>query len=322
MFSQLFHKTTFGHNDGLVHNYYKMKMRLSSLALVGAMTLLPENCQAFVVVSGTADTFAASVKRQQALPLSLSALLLDDNDDDDNAGDNRNNKPTNSNDLTPSSNLSRDGAVTADAWDKINAWKVQLAARPLTSRRRLLFSREHDFLQELQHGNDAVDDLKDLWTTQTTAAKPLKMAHDMITLGDWQRAETVLTLLIDETVDAWPAMHQLATLYFLQGRFEECRALHQLVLQHKPWYFDAIEGMVQVCETLGEALNALHWQDQKLPPLHETAQRREWVQRMVARSRDLQSTAERNLQTYFGTGSYNNVAEGYALVEEGEDSWQ
>ena len=63
------------------------------------------------------------------------------------------------------------------------------------------------------------------------------------------------------------AVNRLATLYFLQGRFDDSYNLCRVVLHLKPYHIGALSGIVQVCIGRGDREEARFWAQRRLPTL-------------------------------------------------------
>lgn len=111
---------------------------------------------------------------------------------------------------------------------------------PLTGAERNRRHAEMDLLRRLNTDDVALTDLWDSWFQERgpAAAAQLAAAEHWTGRGPatWPRAERVLHGLIRRHGVYWAEpLNRLATLYFLQGRWEESEMLCQMVLDVKPW---------------------------------------------------------------------------------------
>jgi hypothetical protein len=191
---------------------------------------------------------------------------------------------------------------------------------PLSSIERDRRVAEIQLLKQLllEEGNDATAALWALWYSErgSTAQTSLKQSEQL--MGDptsWKDCERKLTALIEEYgIYFVEPINRLATLYYLQGRFEDSYKLCQVVIQVKPWHFGALSGIVQVCIGMGDRNAARAWAERRLPnsvtgtsfpPFAEDGpinpRRTEWVEKAVATAKEMLKTSETNTQkSFFG----------------------
>lgn len=131
--------------------------------------------------------------------------------------------------------------------------------------------REIQLLSTLIISDDAISKLKALWTNERGPihAKQLSHASRFISMQSYNEAENILLSLIGTHGIHWvEPIHRLATLYYMQGRYEDAGDLLSIVLEVKPWHFDALSSMMLVCTITKQASGARIWSHRRLPPLH------------------------------------------------------
>lgn len=180
------------------------------------------------------------------------------------------------------------------------------APPPLTTVLRERRLQEIELIKELANSNKSMDELWRLWITErgTEAASRLLRAEELISVESWSEAESIILSLIEEHGIYWAEpVNRLATLYYMLGRYQESKALCELVLEIKPWHFGALSGIVMVCTAMNDASGARYWVENRLPPLGE--RRMLWTEKAlvcandslrealeVARSEDMQNKDE------------------------------
>ena len=140
---------------------------------------------------------------------------------------------------------------------------------PLTAVLRERREKEIELLNSLRTSDNAVSDLWSLWIAErgSDAAAKIKHAEELISVESWSEAETEILALIEEHGIHWAEpVNRLATLYYMLGRYEESKALCELVLDIKPWHFGALSGIVLVCIASNDVSEANHWSQMRLPP--------------------------------------------------------
>ena len=181
-----------------------------------------------------------------------------------------------------------------------------------TERKRRLL--EIDLVQNLIYDDDdTVDQLWSLWYTerdsQENATAKLYMATSYSNdPNTWEKAEQILRQLILQHGIYWvEPVNRLATLYYLQGRYQQSIDLCTVILHIKPWHFGALSGMVGLYIQMNDMTQAKKWAEKRLPtyvPDHiqgiQNQRRAEWVRRAVIDAKLSLHTAEQQLQLSFG----------------------
>ncbi len=153
---------------------------------------------------------------------------------------------------------------------------------PLTSILKERRLAEIELLKSLRHSDNAMNDLWSLWIAERGPEEASKLLHaeELISVESWTDAEMTLLSLIEEHGIHWTEpVNRLATLYYMLGRYDESKALCELVLDIKPWHFGALSGIVLVCTAKNDASGARHWANMRLPPPGE--RRNQWTESAV-----------------------------------------
>ena len=207
---------------------------------------------------------------------------------------------------------------------KESLWSSVHVPTILTSierKRRLL---EIDLLQNLIHDYDdeTADQLWSLWYTErdshenatTLLYTATTYTNDPTT---WKIAEQMLRQLILQHGIYWvEPMNRLATLYYLQGKYQSSMDLCRVILHIKPWHFGALSGMVGLYIQMNDMTQAKKWSEKRLPSYvpefidgkRNSNQRRvEWVNNAVAQAKLALYNAEQILKLSFGDNDDENI---------------
>ncbi len=206
---------------------------------------------------------------------------------------------------------------------------------PLSTIERDRRQVEIKLLEQLASG-ESMKELWELWYSERGGQALARLQQADQLMGDptsWKDCETSLLQLIEEySIYFVEPVNRLATLFYLQGKYEESYQLCRLILlKLKPWHVGALAGMVQVCVNRGDREEARYWASRRLPsivagssfPPFETSngplnpRRAEWVQEMVLAAREMLKKAELSTQQQFG-----EPEDYYAkkMVKDSEDS--
>jgi hypothetical protein len=153
---------------------------------------------------------------------------------------------------------------------------------PLTAIMRERRLKEIELLSSLKTSDQGLNELWSLWFGERgpEAAEKLIHADDLMNVESWSEAEDFLLNLIDEHSMHWvEPVNRLATLYYMERRYEESKALCEIVLDSKPWHFGALSGIVLVCTAMNDVSGARYWTEQRLPPHGE--RRFSWVENAI-----------------------------------------
>jgi hypothetical protein len=200
---------------------------------------------------------------------------------------------------------------------------------------------EIELLQSLEHNDqEAVENLWNLWYSERGPKAHSELLDIEQTLfsdpSRWPRAEARLNAMMDEyDLHFCEPVNRLATLYFMQGRYEESKTLCEIVLKQKPWHFGALSGIVMVCVGLQDHAGARKWAARRLPPLvpdgtTDNRRRVEWTKRAVEDSkRALREEEDRFRKSFGGRQNlqYEQPIQQHQQQEQkqqphDEDSWQ
>jgi hypothetical protein len=173
---------------------------------------------------------------------------------------------------------------------------------PLTSSERDRRLMEIEILADLEDSDEPLQDLWDLWFMErgTTARDRLEQVDAFMSSGQVTAAESMLKQMIQDYGVYWvEPINRLATLMYLDGRFEESYQLCLVVLHLRPYHFGALSGIVAVCTAMRDREKARRWAEKRLPSLISSTsfppfvsdgpknpRRREWVQRAVQSAKD------------------------------------
>jgi hypothetical protein len=202
-------------------------------------------------------------------------------------------------------------------------------APPLTTIAKERRTAEIHLLKQLEKGDEAVSALWSLWFSEQgpQAEAELQQTDDLMVQGPamWGEAEDRLRSLVAKHGVHWAEpLNRLATLYYLQKRWKQSRALCELVLSVKPWHFGALSGIVMVCAEMDDLEGATQWAALRLPPIEAIGRRVVWVQRAVETARRSLKQAEERVRLSFGKPDEHIHGQRQAVEEQGdeESAWQ
>ncbi|CAJ1948335.1 unnamed protein product [Cylindrotheca closterium] len=188
---------------------------------------------------------------------------------------------------------------------------------PLSTIERDRRNAEIQLLKELDVTDEASSELWKLWYSERggTAKKKLEVVDSL--MGNpktWKMTETVLREIIDEYgIYFVEPLNRLATLSYLQGKFDESYKLCLVILKVKPWHFGALSGIVQVCIGKGDRDGARDWAAKRLPNMvagdsfppfatdgPKNPRRKKWVDKQVAAAEKQLKKIEQETKRSFG----------------------
>lgn len=181
-------------------------------------------------------------------------------------------------------------------------------------------------LEALEFGDEPTDDLWQLWYSERgpqAHADLQELEAGLFDPKNWSDAEARLQEMIAQHgMHFCEPLNRLATLYYMQGRYQESKKLCQLVLEQKPWHFGALSGIVMVCANLQDIQGARQWAARRLPPMvpdgtTDNERRKEWADRAVDDARQRLVEEEERIRVAFGKRQ--------RYIEEQqpeEDAWQ
>jgi len=189
--------------------------------------------------------------------------------------------------------------------DNVVAHLLPSPPPPLTSADRERRLTEIQLLKQLagsdENNNEmALQLLWELWFSErgATAKKQLEQADAFMSEpSHWSKCEVLLSNMIQEHGAYFTEpINRLATLYYLQGRYEESYRLCLVVLHSKPWHVGALSGIFMVCAQLSGDRRRdkarQYWSGKRLLPT-TTTNRQEWVNRAVSDAEDALEQAEK-----------------------------
>lgn len=185
---------------------------------------------------------------------------------------------------------------------------------PLTSIERDRRLAEIACLQQLgsTNNNNNKDDARILaslwmlWYSERgrTAKETLERTDTLLNdPRQWSDCEQLLCQLIQKHGPYFTEpLNRLATLYYLQGRYDASYTLCRLVLHNKPWHVGALSGMVMVCLARNDRLDATSWAKRRLPTKDPSnaRQRDEWVSWAVQKAEQTLVQAQQYTTASFG----------------------
>uniref|UniRef100_A0A7S4J0M5 Uncharacterized protein n=1 Tax=Odontella aurita TaxID=265563 RepID=A0A7S4J0M5_9STRA len=232
------------------------------------------------------------------------------------------------------------GGSGVESEDSPAGWDEQLSAGPppLTTIGRERLETEVALLRSLVDSDGAIARLWELWYHERGPgpAAELSATDILVARGpsSYAVAEDMLRKLIAREGVYWTeAVNRLATLLFLQGRFDESKEACEVVLSVKPWHFGALSGIVMVCQGLNDLDGVVGWAGQRMPPLEAELSavmgdgdmkdtRTEWVERMVNVAQKRLRLAEQEVQESFLDSSVADNKEGAILDDEKDGAWE
>lgn len=170
---------------------------------------------------------------------------------------------------------------------KLAVLSNQKSPPPLTTMLKERRMKEIQLLSTLSKSDKAINDLWALWIAERgrSAAARILEAEEQMSVESWNEAEQTLLSLIDEYGIHWAEpLNRLATLYYMQGKNEESKALCELVLDIKPWHFGALSGIVMVCTAMNDAAGARYWAEKRLPP-GPSEKRSAWTNTVIEKAK-------------------------------------
>jgi hypothetical protein len=172
--------------------------------------------------------------------------------------------------------------------------------KPLTAASKRHKELEICFLEELVDSDDVVDPLVDLWVAERAdGAEELRCMERTCSPG-LRKEEQQLRQMISRYGTDWvEPMSRLAVILFTKGSYahlEEAKDLCLIVLDVKPWHFEAAHLLVVILLRQGGFQQAVRiTRKHCLPPLNDRTghkRRRRWVDRYLVLSRQLFQRAQ------------------------------
>lgn len=140
---------------------------------------------------------------------------------------------------------------------------------PLSTIERDRRLAEIHLLDVLRDGDDATDSLWELWYSERgkTAKSQLEKADKLMTSPSTHKeCEEILKELINtHGVYFVEPLNRLATLWYIQGKYEDSHKLCRIIYQIKPYHFGMLAGIVACCIALRDRSGARIWAEKRLP---------------------------------------------------------
>jgi hypothetical protein len=152
---------------------------------------------------------------------------------------------------------------------------------PLSFAERRRRQLEIQLLRELEHSDEALDQLMDLWIH----ACPCEAESiDAILLMEYQttpETENTLKRIISKCPE-WPEpTSRLALLKLVKGDYDECQKCVDTVLRLKPWHFEMRQMQILLDLVRHNKVAAIVDARLGLPPMSQPKKRRYWIAQMV-----------------------------------------
>jgi hypothetical protein len=208
---------------------------------------------------------------------------------------------------------------------------------PLTSLERERRVLEIQLLERLLENDDIVlDHLWSLWYSER-GRKAAQRLNDATLLSNspstWKEAESILRGLISEYGIYWvEPVNRLATLFYIQEKYQQSIDLCHIILYVKPWHFGALSGIVALYGQVNNAEQARIWSERRLPTFlpisnqHNNPRRKEWVQNAVSQAQESLREAEDRLRQSFGARDAKQMRgpnqDGFVGEDADPESWQ
>ena len=291
---------------------------MSAVAVEAFVSIpVPSPSSKFPMPSSTTTmttTRATTTSRVSLGPLHMLTLERqsdgDEEDDGDGEGEGegvQDDDMTRSNMEVPSSSSS--SSSSSNIVRLINQWKQQLSTKknrstPLTSAGRARLEKEIDLLQQFGYDSyNASQQLEKLWRQARggKAYQALQIAEGMM-IRDGGNMLLELIEQEDCLSSGWyEPLVSLANLLYMQGRSNDSKQLYELVLQNKPWHFNAINGLVKCNKELGITSNSNNnlYEIDVSTNSGPSRQLQQWSTEMVIVARSHLQESEYNLQNYF-----------------------
>ena len=238
--------------------------------------------------------------------------LLSYNENGDDASTTSSKSSVNKNEVSPSSSSSFSFSKLLSGYDDGIEFTPSALPElpPLSSIERDRRLIEIQLLQCLANDNDVMEHLWTHWYSERGDGAKLLLQQTDDYLADptlWTKCEQNLIAIIEDYgIYFLEPVNRLATLYYLQRKFQTSYQLCQLILYIKPYHVGALSGIVQVCVGLGDADMARKYWKQRLPSIPNDdivtgdneeevtdrnrvvrQSRRDWVDRAVGSAKDL-----------------------------------
>jgi hypothetical protein len=200
----------------------------------------------------------------------------------------------------------------------------------LDRERRVL---EIQLLEQLLENDDVVmDHLWSLWYSER-GRQAAQRLNDATVLSNnprtWKEAEAILRALILEYGIYWvEPLNRLATLFYIQGKYQQSIDLCLIILYVKPWHFGALSGIVALYGQVNNVEQARVWAQRRLPTFlpisnpQNNPRRKEWIQMAVQNAKESLRDAEDRLRRSFGERDAEQSRDPIAKDDSDSESWQ
>jgi hypothetical protein len=203
----------------------------------------------------------------------------------------------------------------------------------LTSLERERRVLEIQLLEQLvEHDGLVLDHLWSLWYSERGRHAAQRLNEATALSNDprtWREAEAILRQLILEYGIYWvEPLNRLATLFYIQEKYQQSIDLCQVILYVKPWHFGALSGIVALYGQVNNVEQARIWAQRRLPTFlpisnpQNNSRRREWVQMAVQNAQASLRDAEDRLRRSFGERDAEQPQDPFATNDSDPESWQ
>eukprot|EP00531_Pseudo-nitzschia_arenysensis_P002495 CAMPEP_0116128278 /NCGR_PEP_ID=MMETSP0329-20121206/7276_1 /TAXON_ID=697910 /ORGANISM="Pseudo-nitzschia arenysensis, Strain B593" /LENGTH=312 /DNA_ID=CAMNT_0003622409 /DNA_START=72 /DNA_END=1010 /DNA_ORIENTATION=+ len=186
--------------------------------------------------------------------------------------------------------------------------------------------KERILLAEIQEGDIALKELRNLWGSQSGDAREEELLYQAARgIGNpqlWDESRSILEQLTKNNPTFLEPFARLSKLYCLMGRMEDSQTMALEVLKLKPWHILAIETMVATSYALNQIESSVYWASQRMPPPNQSTKRKEWIHRAIESSLEFEKTLKS--QQDVDQKSQRGHSDGddmYSFCVE-EDAWQ
>ena len=196
-------------------------------------------------------------------------------------------------------------------------FEEELKPKLMTSSSRRRQEVEMELLKTLEDSDDAIDELVFLWLSERDAESTqlLQEMEKGCSDGLFDEEERLRNMITKHGIEWTEPLNRLATLLYFKGNSLESMVWCEIVLQEKPWHFEAahlqLMNAFRLCQPLLPAAR------RRLPPLNPRTNhraRRKWVQNALKQaSRALKESDE----------ELNKLGDGIIWdIREEENAWQ
>lgn len=167
---------------------------------------------------------------------------------------------------------------------------------------------EIQLLQSLEYSDDGIDELMSLWIiaecpNNRINSQTLIDFETIDYLSTYGKEVTLRKIITDSNMEWIEPMNRLAYILYMKREYNECQYWLNIILQEKPWHFDALQ--LQLLLVLSSSnhtsdshhhyrstsnrkrkcaiipIEAIYWARKGLPPIHHTKRRKVWINNAI-----------------------------------------